>query len=148
MKIFPGIHLVFGLTGLLIFIPIEIMRHSAFDFNIHDTYFVVSSWHVSMAVFFIFQFFAFIYYGFAKMFRPLGKKLAGLHYGLTTLTIVLFFILPYLMNGLPRRITPEDGMMNSMKTINLLITINALLFVSAQLLFFINVGITIFKKRI
>src|ERR1044072_160227 len=149
MRKFSGIHLVFGLTGLLIFIVREICRLSPVNINIHDTYFVVPSYHISLVVFFIFQFFAFAYYGFGKLNRPLEKRLGYFHYGLTTVTIVSFFILPHLITNLPWRITPEYSvLMNSMRTINLLITTSVLLFIAAQLLFLINIAITIFKKRV
>jgi cytochrome c oxidase subunit 1 len=147
MKIFPGIHLLFGFTGLAIFILSEISRHSTYDFNMHDTYLVVPSWHVSLIVFFLFSFFGFVYYGFAKLYRPLGKKLSRVHYCITTLTVLLFFILPYFMNGLPGRISSRDSWTDSMEVLNVFITVSFLLFVSAQLLFLINIGMTIFRKK-
>jgi cytochrome c oxidase subunit 1 len=147
MKLFPGIHLLFAVTGFLLFVVSEVLRFSALDINFHDTYFVVSHWHISMAVFFVFSIFTFIYYAFAKMFRPLGKGLGYFHYVLSTFGITLFLVLPSFMKGISKRFIPDEHGISSIELLNLFITITALLFILAQLLFFINIGMTIFKKK-
>jgi cytochrome c oxidase subunit 1 len=98
-----GVLLVFsvgGLTGLyLADIPI--------DLYLHDTYFVVGHFHLTMAAAVVLGMFAAIYHWYPKMFgRLLDRRLGVLHFWFTIVPLLgVFFVLLWLgQAGLPRRL--------------------------------------------
>ena len=98
-----GVLLVFslgGLTGLyLADVPIDIY--------LHDTYFVVGHFHLTMAAAVLLGLFAAIYHWYPKMFgRLLDRRLGLLHFWLTLVSLLGVFGVMLWMGhvGLPRRL--------------------------------------------
>jgi cytochrome c oxidase subunit 1 len=98
-----GVLLVFaigGLTGLyLADVPI--------DLYLHDTYFVVGHFHLTMAAAVVLGLFAAIYHWYGKMFgRLMDRRLGVLHFWLTLLPLIgVFFAMLWMGHaGLPRRL--------------------------------------------
>ncbi|MEO6954444.1 MAG: cbb3-type cytochrome c oxidase subunit I [Polyangia bacterium] len=98
-----GVMVVFaagGLTGLyLADVPI--------DLYLHDTYFVVGHFHLTMAAAVLLGTFAAIYHWYDKMFgRTLDRTLGQLHFWLTLVPLVVVFVMMLWMGhvGLPRRL--------------------------------------------
>jgi cytochrome c oxidase subunit 1 len=97
-----GLIFVFGLGGLTgIF-----LATISVDIFLHDTYFVVGHFHLTMAASALFGVFAGIYFWFPKMFgRMMSERLGKIHFwgSFTFITIVFctMFIMGYA--GMPRR---------------------------------------------
>ena len=98
-----GVMVVFaagGLTGLyLADVPI--------DLYLHDTYFVVGHFHLTMAAAVVLGLFAAVYHWYEKMFgRELDRTLGIVHFWLTLLPLVVVFVIMLWMGhaGLPRRL--------------------------------------------
>lgn len=132
-----------GLTGI-------ILGDSALDINVHDTYFVVGHFHIVMGLSGTFGMIAGIYHWFPKMYgRMMNKGLGYVHFWLTIIGAYgVFFPMHFLgLAGVPRRYyaNTEFPMFDNMYDINELITLFAILAVSAQGLFIFNVFYSIFK---
>ncbi len=97
-----GLIFVFGLGGLT---GIYLATIST-DIFLHDTYFVVGHFHLTMAASALFGVFAGIYFWFPKMFgRMMSERLGKIHFfgSITFITIVFctMFVMGYA--GMPRR---------------------------------------------
>ncbi len=134
---FLAFFLIGGLDGaLLAAVP--------FDYDVTDTYWVVSHLHYVLFGGTVFAVFAGIYYWFPKMYgRFLDEGIGKWHWLLTAIGVNATFFPQHLLGleGMPRRIatygadTPWAGL-------NLLSTIGAFTIALSVLLFFVNVVVT------
>src|SRR5580700_6793133 len=132
-----------GLSGPFLAQPV-------LDIPLHDTAFVVGHFHLIMGVAAIFGIFAATYYWFPKMFgRMMNEKLARIHFFLTLIgTYCVFMPMHYLgLAGQPRRYSQltELNYLHPLIPLNTFITYAAIITVTAQFIFVINLFWSMFK---
>ncbi|SDW15132.1 cytochrome c oxidase subunit I [Aequorivita viscosa] len=126
-----------GLTGIVV-------GDSALDINVHDTYFVVAHFHLVMGVSAAYGFLAGIYHWFPKMFegRLMNKKLGYIHFWITAIGAYgIFFPMHFVgLAGLPRRYytNTEFPYFDDLADINVVMTVFAIITISAQFIFLYN----------
>lgn len=134
-----GVIFVFGLGGLTGIYLATIGT----DIFLHDTYFVVGHFHLTMAASALFATFAGIYFWFPKMFaRSMSERLGKLHFWLTVIPLVTVFCLMFVMGyaGMPRRYFDHTSAeyLQSLQHLNKAATHAAFLLGAAQLIFVFN----------
>ncbi len=132
-----------GLSGPFLAQPV-------LDIPLHDTAFVVGHFHLIMGVAAIFGMFAGTYYWFPKMFgRMMNETWGRVHFFLTLAgTYAIFMPMHYLgMAGQPRRYSQftELAYLQHLIPWNKFITYAAILTISAQFIFVINLFWSMFK---
>jgi cytochrome c oxidase subunit 1 len=132
-----------GLSGPFLAQPV-------LDIPLHDTAFVVGHFHLIMGVAAIFGMFAGTYYWFPKMFgRMMNERWGRIHFFLTLAgTYAIFMPMHYLgMAGQPRRYSQftELAYLQHLIPLNKFITYAAILTISAQFIFVINLFWSMFK---
>ena len=135
-----------GLTGL-------ILGDSAFDINVHDTYFVVGHFHIVMGLSAIYGMFAGVYHWFPKMYgRMMNKQFGYIHFwGTFICAYGVFFPMHFLgLAGLPRRYYSNEffPIFDGLADINAVITFFALAGAIIQFIFLFNFFYSIFKGTI
>lgn len=126
-----------GLTGLIV-------GDSALDINVHDTYFVVAHFHLVMGVSAAYGFIAGVYHWFPKMFsgRLMNKQLGYIHFWITAVGAYgIFFPMHFVgLAGLPRRYYTNSNFpyFDDLADINVVMSVFAVITVSAQLIFAYN----------
>lgn len=131
-----------GLTGIF-------LGNASLDINLHDTYFVVAHFHLVMGSAAIFGMLCGVYHWFPKMFgRMMNEKLGYLHFWFTFIGAYLVFFPMHFMglDGVPRRYYAftEFAYMDKWLTLNVFITVAAIMASIAQLLFLYNFIVSIF----
>jgi len=132
-----------GLSGPFLAQPV-------LDIPLHDTAFVVGHFHLIMGVAAIFGMFAGTYYWFPKMFgRMMNETWGRVHFVITLIgTYCIFMPMHYLgMAGQPRRYSQftELAYLQHLIPLNTFITYAAIVTVSAQLIFVLNLFWSMFK---
>jgi len=132
-----------GLSGPFLAQPV-------LDIPLHDTAFVVGHFHLIMGVAAIFGMFAGTYYWFPKMFgRMMNETWGRVHFFLTLAgTYAIFMPMHYLgMAAQPRRYSQftELAYLQHLLPLNRFITYAAILTISAQFIFVINLFWSMFK---
>jgi cytochrome c oxidase subunit I len=132
-----------GLSGPFLAQPV-------LDIPLHDTAFVVGHFHLIMGVAAIFGMFAGTYYWFPKMFgRMMNERWGRVHFFLTLAgTYAIFMPMHYLgMAAQPRRYSQftELAYLQHLIPWNRFITYAAILTISAQFIFVINLFWSMFK---
>jgi cytochrome c oxidase subunit 1 len=132
-----------GLSGPFLAQPV-------LDIPLHDTAFVVGHFHLIMGVAAIFGMFAGTYYWFPKMFgRMMNEKWGRVHFFLTLAgTYAIFMPMHYLgMAAQPRRYSQftELAYLQHLLPLNRFITYAAIVTISAQFIFVINLFWSMFK---
>lgn len=134
-----GVVIVFGLGGL------TGLYHAGVSSNIylHDSYFVVGHFHLTMAASVLFGGFGGIIFWFPKMFgRMMNEKLGKLHFALTLPLVVFIFVAMLIIGnaGMHRRIynPREYEFLERLVPLTVAITHAALLLGAAQFIFVIN----------
>src|SRR5271170_1639857 len=132
-----------GLSGPFLAQPV-------LDIPLHDTAFVVGHFHLIMGVAAIFGMFAATYYWFPKMFgRMMNETWARIHFVITLVgTYCIFMPMHYLgMAGQPRRYSQftELAYLQHLLPLNRFITYAAVVTISAQFIFVINLFWSMFK---
>jgi cytochrome c oxidase subunit 1 len=92
--------LVAGLTGIMLSI-------APFDWQLHDSYFVIGHFHFTLVAGLLFGIFAGVYYWFPKATgRMLNEKWGKIHFWLFTIGVNITFIPMHFLGilGMPRRI--------------------------------------------
>ena len=133
-----------GLTGLF-------LGNVTVDLPLSDTYFVVGHFHMVMGVSPVLVVFAAIYHWFPKITgRMFNEALGKAHFWLTLLgTYSIYLPMHYLgILGVPRRYYAygdTDFIPGSAATLNSGITVAALFVAAAQILFFVNVILSLWR---
>src|SRR6478752_3121494 len=132
-----------GLSGPFLAQPV-------LDIPLHDTAFVVGHFHLIMGVAAIFGMFAGTYYWFPKMFgRMMNETWGRIHFFITLAgTYAIFMPMHYLgMAAQPRRYSQftELAYLQHLIPLNRFITYAAIITISAQFIFVINLFWSMFK---
>jgi len=132
-----------GLSGPFLAQPV-------LDIQLHDTAFVPAHFHLIMGVAAIFGIFAATYYWFPKMFgRMMNETLGRIHFFITLAgTYAIFMPMHYAgMAGQTRRYSQftEVAFLQKLIPLNTFITWAAIITVSAQFIFVINLFWSMFK---
>src|SRR3954464_6101666 len=134
-----------GLTGIF-------LLNSALDIHLHDTKFIVAHFHIVMGVAGMFGMFAGVYHWFPKMFgRYMNNTLGYVHFFVTLAgAYLIFWPMHYEgIAGMPRRYYDYSAW-ESFKhfgSINVFISIVAMIVFATQLLFVLNFVVSIFRGR-
>jgi len=126
-----------GLTGIY-------LGNSALDIPLHDSYFVVAHFHIVMGLAAGFGLFAGVYHWFPKLFggRMMNRTLGEIHFWVTFVgSYCIFWPMHYLgMTGVPRRYYSFEHFetFNTYGTLNVFMTVAAIVVFFAQFLFVIN----------
>jgi cytochrome c oxidase subunit 1 len=144
---FLNTFLIGGLTGLF-------LGNVVLDFPLQDTYFVVAHFHMVMGVAAIVAIFAGIYHWYPRVTgRFMNEGWGKIHFWATFLgTYAIFLPMHHIgLTGIPRRYFSFDGLMinsQSIKDLNVFITIMVLVVGAAQLLFGFNLIYSAFKGKL
>ena len=141
-----GFHFIFvlgGLTGVMVAVL-------PFDWQVHDTYFIVAHLHYVLIGGMVFPVFAGLYY-WAPLFNGhvLSERLARWVFGLMFGGFNLAFFPMHIsgLMGIPRRVYTYAGDLG-WNLLNLLSSIGAFILALGVLLFFIDAARTLFKKKV
>jgi cytochrome c oxidase subunit I len=135
-----------GLTGLF-------LGNVSVDIPLSNTYFVVAHFHMVMGVSPVLAVFGGIYHWYPKVSgRMLDDRLGHLHFWITFLgTYAIFFPMHYLgVLGMPRRYYAYENyafIPASAQTLNVFITVAALVVGLAQLLFIYNLAASLWRGK-
>ncbi|HEY8934655.1 MAG TPA: cbb3-type cytochrome c oxidase subunit I [Cyclobacteriaceae bacterium] len=135
-----------GITGIF-------LGNSAIDIQLHDTYFVVAHFHLVMGSASFFGMIAGVYHWFPKMFgRMMNEKLGYVHFWITFVGVYLvFFPMHYIgIAGFPRRYYSWTNFetFSGFADLNTLVSVAAILTLSAQFIFLFNFFYSIFRGRL
>jgi cytochrome c oxidase subunit I len=135
-----------GITGIF-------LGNSAVDIQLHDTYFVVAHFHLVMGSASFFGMLAGVYHWFPKMFgRMMNDGLGKIHFWLTFIGVYLvFFPMHYIgIAGFPRRYYSWTNFetFGGFTDLNMLVSIAAIVTLSAQFIFLFNFFYSIFRGRL
>lgn len=132
-----------GITGLF-------LGNSAVDIQLHDTYFVVAHFHLVMGSASFFGMIAGVYHWFPKMFgRMMDDRLGYIHFWVTFVGVyMVFFPMHYIgIAGFPRRYYTWTNFeaFSGFADLNMLVSVAAILTLSAQFIFLFNFIYSIFR---
>ena len=137
-----------GVTGI-------ILADSALDIAVHDTYFVVAHFHIVMGMSAVFGMFGGVYHWFPKMYgRMMNTRLGYVHFWITIIGAYgVFFPMHFVgLAGAPRRYYDysvygefDQGSLDMMMDLNVIITVFAIFAAVGQLLFLFNFFYSIFR---
>ncbi|MBX2910704.1 MAG: cbb3-type cytochrome c oxidase subunit I [Cyclobacteriaceae bacterium] len=135
-----------GITGLFV-------GNSAVDIQLHDTYFIVAHFHLVMGAASFFGMLAGVYHWFPKMFgRMMDERLGKVHFWLSFVGVYLvFFPMHYIgIAGFPRRYYSWTNFetFSSFTDLNTLVSVAAILTLSAQFIFLFNFFHSIFRGKL
>jgi cytochrome c oxidase subunit 1 len=142
---FVSLFVAGGITGL-------VLGQTSLDLPMHDTYFVLAHFHLVMGVASIFGMFAAMYFWFPKMFgRMMSETLGKLHFWITFIGVYTIFVPMHIMGivGMPRRYAQftEYKFLETLHPLVMLVTIAAIVTVSAQAIFYFNFFWSLFKGK-
>ncbi|MDE1156029.1 MAG: cytochrome c oxidase subunit I [Acidobacteriaceae bacterium] len=135
--------LIAGLTGIMLSV-------SAWDWQLHNSYFVVAHFHYVLVGAIVFMLFSALYYWYPKMTgRMLDEKLAKWHFWLFLIGFHLTFDLMHIpgLLGMPRWIYTYEAD-RGWGTLNLLISIGGVIQGIAVLIFVYNMVHSYFKGEL
>ncbi len=132
-----------GLTGMF-------NASQSIDLYIHDTYFVVGHFHLTMAASVLLGGFAGLYFWFPKMFgRMMNETLGKIHFALTLVGLSVVFILMFRLGagGHMRRIADpmSYSFLKSLGATNVQITHAAFTVFVGQIVFLVNLVYSLFR---
>lgn len=139
---------LFLITGILIAVFRFLHVSSRFDFTVHNTYIILDSSYVTVALLILFAFFSLPYTLFRKANNPLSRVGGWMHYSLTMLPFLLVFIaMPS-----PERYQPQSDNSELFDKGNIyqFIEFILILFAIGQFVFFVNLSVglvRLIKKR-
>ncbi len=132
-----------GLIPLLLVLGF-VKSDEVININIHDTYFIIVMFHFVIFLSFLLLILGLGYWIVLKLKKRLFKILSVLHVGFTFLGIVVLLITLMIPNNI---ITSTNTLLDSLKTINILLTLGVLLIVFGQVFYPFNILLSLFKKE-
>jgi cytochrome c oxidase subunit I len=129
-----------GLTGIMLAVVPA-------DYQYQDTYFVVAHFHYVLVPGVLFSIIAGVYYWLPKWTGKMYNEwLAKLHFWLSVISVNITFIPMFFLGlaGMPRRV-PDYNL--QFTDFNVVASVGAFIFGAAQVLFLINIIMTLCKKR-
>lgn len=115
------------------------------DINVHDTYYVISYFHLSIIVSILFGILLLGYWLMDIANRKLFKWINWFHIMITITSIIIIFSIPYLPNN---TYSPYNStILDDLKSPSMLLLLAILFMVLAQLFFVINIIIGVFRKK-
>jgi len=131
------------LTGLF-------LGNLTIDIQLHDSYFVLSCFHILMALAIITGFYSSLYYFFPKITgKRISETLGKFHYGLTLFGVFIMSATMLFIRdpGMPKNYFSFDGFgtNNNFSLTNILITVAFCLIIVAQLCFVTNLIYSLIK---
>jgi cytochrome c oxidase subunit 1 len=138
---FLSMFVIGGITGVM-------LANVPFNYQVHDTYFVVSHFHFVMFGGSVFAIYAGLYHWFPKMTgRMLSENLAKWHFALTYFGFFFTFFPMHFagMLGMPRRVAVYDP---AFQSFNILIGIAAFVLGFSTLIFMANVALSLRRGRV
>lgn len=117
-----------------------ISEDNTLDINVHDTYYVISTWHITYILLIIYSFLGMLYYLINRLRLKTNRTLSGIHTLITCGSIFIYWILYPLLSYL-------DTSILSIGYVNIMLTILFLLVIVIQLLFIINIFIGLIKIK-
>jgi cytochrome c oxidase subunit 1 len=147
---------IFGIIALILFRGIIqlYIANNALDLHFHDTYVVISSFHLTIFICLLFGLFAGVYYSFPKIFRRYMNEALGYIHSLVTIigTLIMFWPIRYnSLAGVPRHYYDYSAWVSfrQFSAMNYRVSAIAIMVFAAQLLFVFNFITSIFiGKRI
>jgi cytochrome c oxidase subunit I len=140
---FVSVFVTGGLSGMFLAQPV-------LDLYFHDTYFVLAHFHLIMGVAALFGIFAAVFYWFPRMFgRMLNETLGKIHFFATLVGVYALFLPMHVVGiaGNPRRYADFTNFefLTPLLPLHQFMTWAAFLTVSAQIVFFANLILTIVR---
>jgi heme/copper-type cytochrome/quinol oxidase subunit 1 len=137
---------LFLITGLLIVAYRLLFVHEPLDIAIHDTYILVDSLHITFLVTILFVILSFPYTLLREANKPLSKTGGWLHYILTMAPLLAFILaLPITIQYNSNHSFSEN--MQYAEKYNILMTVSCMLCVLGQLVFLVNILVSLFKRK-
>jgi cytochrome c oxidase subunit 1 len=141
-----GLVMVFGLGGFTGLFLADVLS----DVYLHDTFFVVGHFHLTMSAAVLLGAFAAIYFWFPKMFgRKMNEPLGQLHFALTFVTVIMTFGLQLLLGyaGMQRRLVDPSAyaFLRPLMPLNRVVSWSAWVMGAAQFLFVGNFFYSLFR---
>lgn len=141
MKRIKNYYVLLLTSFILLMLGFFIVGKKILDINIHDTYFIILYSDLYLLFSIIAFFFFTIYFSLDKGKIVLNDAISKIHiFG--TLFSILVLLFPYSLFENPKNFQLYD----SFEYINMLLTISFLLFLIFQLLFIINIFVSLIKK--
>ncbi len=136
------IHALFLITGFIFLITCFLFGDNTLDINVHDTYFVIHYQHVGILVFLIQGVYSLLYF---FMRRHLNYMIGLLHlFFQIPLLLILILTAFFYFGGAPRRyFTTSEPEFFNFSFLNDPALLVVFLFLMAQLLFIINIIVSI-----
>ena len=139
---FVSLFLIGGLSGIF-------MASTPVDIYIHDTYFIVAHIHYVLFGGSIFGFFAAVYYWFPKMFgRMLDETWGKIHFVISFAAMNCTFFPMHILGtgGMPRRLADPFiyDYLEPLRGLNTFVSISAMVMGAAQIIFVINIVVSVF----
>jgi cytochrome c oxidase subunit 1 len=134
-----GLVFLFGVGGFTGLFLADLLS----DVYLHDTYFVVGHFHLTMSAAVLMGAFAAIHFWFPKMFgRMLNERLGQLHFAITFVTLLTTFGLQLVLGlaGMPRRLVDPSAyaFLRPLLPLNRWVTRSAFVMGFGQLVFVVN----------
>ncbi len=134
-----GLVFVFGVGGFTGLFLADVLS----DVYLHDTYFVVGHFHLTMSAAVLMGAFAAIHFWFPKMFgRMLDERLGQVHFAITFVTLLTTFGLQLVLGlgGMPRRLVDPSAyaFLRPLLPLNRWVTRSAFVMGAGQLVFVVN----------
>jgi heme/copper-type cytochrome/quinol oxidase subunit 1 len=128
-------------SSLILLIIGFLVGEETFDINVHDTYYVIANCHLYW-LFSSLLFIIFIFYFLLNIIKiELNRIISKIHIFGTIISIILL-IFPYSLFDNPK----EFPLYDSFEYINIVLTVSFLVLLFLQLLFIINIFVSLIKK--
>jgi heme/copper-type cytochrome/quinol oxidase subunit 1 len=136
---------LFLVSGLIIVTYRLLLVREPFDLPIHDTYIVVDAFHITFLITVLFMILSLPYSLFRKADNPLSNTGGWIHYISTMLPWFVVIIIPFTHI----RYQPDhlSEMMEQAEKFNMVITLSFILCLLGQLVFLVNILMTLLKRK-
>lgn len=145
LKKYITVEFLFFLTGFLVFIYRSLFSHDSFDFVYHDTYLLIDPGSITIILMILLGFLGLPYLILRMNGRPMYRIMGWIHY---FFTILPWFLYEIVIPAIIRFQKNENANFNitDSEAYIIIISTGALLFMASQLIFFINIILTLLKR--